>query len=239
MAFRPRSDNAEPSEERERGSVRPGTITRLAPQRRAPRRFLVEIDGHSGLTLAEELVVEAGLHEGEYLDEATITALLGRDETARATEAALVFLSYRPRSEREVRDRLRRGGYQPPVIDEVIGRLHGWRYLDDADFARRWVEGRTAQRPRGRRLLQQELWQKGVDREIAREAIEEAELDEESAAEELARKRIAAYGQEDPAVIRRRVGAYLARRGYGFDVVRAALDKAMGEPEEPEIFPDA
>jgi regulatory protein len=239
MPFPAHTDDAEPPEEGERGSIRPGTITRLAPQRRAAGRYLVEIDGRSGLTLAEELVAEAGLHEGEYLDEATIASLLGRDETARATEAALVFLSYRPRSEREVRDRLRRGGYQPPVIDAVIGRLHGWHYLDDADFARRWVEGRTAQRPRGRRLLQQELWQKGVDREIAREAIEEADLDEEGAAEELAKKRIATYGQEDPAVIRRRVGAYLARRGYGFDIVRAALDRAMGEPEEPESIPDS
>jgi regulatory protein len=216
-------------------AIEPGTITRVAPLRRAKGRFAVDIDGRSGLTVSEEVLARAGLGVGDALDAEAIASLLAADGIARATEAALAFLAYRPRSEREVRDRLRRGAFGAEAIDQVIARLYEWRYLDDADFARRWVENRAAQRPRGRRLLQQELRRKGIDTETAREVIEEADLDETAAAEALARRRAAAYTGEDPVVIRRRLGAYLARRGYGYDVVRAALDRALGGEEDDEI----
>lgn len=212
--------------------VQPGTVTRIAEQRRKRGRVWVEIDGRSGLSLAADVVARAGLGVGDALDEAAILTLRAAEEVARATETALAFLAYRHRSEREVRDRLRRGGFDPDTSDQVVARLYEWRYLDDADFARRWVESRTGEKPRGRRLLQQELWQKGVDRETAREAIDDADLDEAAAAEALARARLPTYAGDDPAVVRRRLGAYLARRGYGYDVVRGALERAMGEEED-------
>jgi regulatory protein len=204
----------------------------LLPTRRDPDRISVDLDGAFAFALPAQLVSDERLEVGDSLDEERVTALLAADETARATEAALVFLAYRPRSEREVRDRLRRSGYDPSVIDQVITRLHDWRYLDDTDFARRWVENRATHRPRGTRLLQQELRQKGIDRETAREVIAEAELDEAADAEALARRRLPAYAGDDPASIRRRLGAYLARRGYGYDVIRIALERAMGEDDE-------
>jgi regulatory protein len=136
-----------------------------------------------------------------------------------------------------VRDRLRRGGYEPDAIEHAIARLHEWRYLDDADFARRWVENRTAHRPRGRRLLQQELRHKGIDGETARDVIDEADLDEAGAAEALARRRLPSYAGDEPAAIRRRLGAYLARRGYGYDVIRTALDRALGEADDMDDVP--
>jgi regulatory protein len=221
----------------EMADIRPGTITRIAPQRRAQNRFNIEIDGRYGFSLAEDVLVRAGLATGDSLDESAIAELLAGDERARATEAALAFLAYRPRSEKEVRDRLRRSQFSQDAIDHVISRLHEWHYLDDADFARRWVENRATHRPRGSRLLQQELRQKGIDRETARDAIAEAELDETAAAEQLARGRASAYAGEDPAVMRRRLGAYLARRGYSYDVVRVALERALGEPEESDESP--
>lgn len=217
-------------------SVQTGRITGLKATRRDPHRIGVSLDGTFAFTLPEELIAQERLEIGDHLDESRVESLLSGDQVARATASALTFLAYRPRSEREVWDRLRRGGYAQDAIDQVVQKLHGWHYLDDADFARRWVEGRTAQKPRGARLLQQELRQKGIDAETAREVIAEADLDELAAAEALARKRLTSYSGEDAAVTRRRVGAYLARRGYGFDVVRAALDRAMGEPEgdDPE-----
>jgi regulatory protein len=212
--------------------ILPGAITRIGPQRRARGRYAVEIDGRAGLTLGEEVLVRAGIGVGDQLDAQTIARLLAEDEAARATETALAFVAYRPRSEREVRDRLRRGGYGQDAADHAIARLLDWRYLDDEEFARRWIENRSTHRPRGRRLLQQELRRKGIAAETAREAVAEADLDEAAAAETLARRRLASYAGEDPAVVRRRLGDYLVRRGYGYDVVRAAVDRVMGEPDE-------
>ena len=213
---------------------RAGQITALRPTKRDPDRIAVDLDGSFAFALPAQLVVDERLDIGDTLDANRVSGLLASDQASRATEAALVFLAYRPRSEKEVRDRLRRAGYEQDAIEQTISRLHEWRYLDDADFARRWVENRTAHRPRGKRLLQQELRHKGIDSETVREVIDDADLDETGAAEALARRRLPAYAGDDLVAVRRRLGAYLARRGYGYDVVRVALDRALGEEDEGE-----
>jgi regulatory protein len=218
-------------------TIRAGRVTALRPTKRDPDRIAVDLDGSFAFALPATLVGDERIEVGDLLDVDRVTALLAADQASRATEAALVFLSYRPRSEKEVRDRLRRGGYEPDAIEHAIGRLHEWRYLDDADFARRWVENRTAHRPRGKRLLQQELRHKGIDGEIARDAIDDADLDETGAAEALARRRLPSYAGDELAAIRRRLGAYLARRGYGYDVIRIALDRALGEADDMDDVP--
>ena len=218
-------------------TVRAGRVTALRPTKRDPDRIAVDLDGLFAFALPATLVGDERIEVGDLLDVDRVTALLAADEASRATEVALVFLSYRPRSEKEVRDRLRRGGYEPDAIEHAIGRLHEWRYLDDADFARRWVENRTAHRPRGKRLLQQELRHKGIDGEIARDAIDDADLDETGAAEALARRRLPSHAGDEPAAIRRRLGAYLARRGYGYDVIRISLDRALGEADDVDAVP--
>jgi regulatory protein len=211
--------------------ITPGVITRLTPLRRLPGRFSVEIDGRSGLTLAEEVLLRSGLQVGDVIDAEALAAVTDQDILARATESALVYLAYRPRTEQEVRTRLRRAGHAPEVIAQVMAKLHEWRYLDDVDFARRWVESRTAQKPRGKRLLQQELRQKGVAAETAREVIADAGVDEAAAAEALARKRLASYAGDDPQAVRRKLSAYLARRGYGYDIVRGAIERVLVEED--------
>lgn len=224
---------AEPDEDSEgQNTFRTGRITRLAPTRRDPNRVSVDLDGSFAFALPADLVTSKHLEVGDVLDSSRVTQLLADDERARATDAALTFLSYRARSEREVRDRLRRGRYSQEAIDHAISRLRDWRYLDDEDFARRWVENRSAHRPRGRRLLQQELRQKGIDSETVRDVIDESDLDEVAAATALARQRVPSYRGQDPLTVRRRIGGYLARRGYGFDVVRTALNTALGETDD-------
>ncbi len=218
-------------------TLRAGRVTALRPTKRDPDRIAVDLDGSFAFALPATLVDDERIDVGDMLDVDRVTTLLAADQASRATEAALVFLGYRPRSEKEVRDRLRRGGYEQGAIEHAIARLHEWRYLDDADFARRWVENRAAHRPRGNRLLQQELRHKAINSETARDAIDEVDLDETGAAEALARRRIPAYAGDEPAAIRRRLGAYLARRGYGYDVIRAALDRALGESEDLDDVP--
>ena len=211
-----------------------GRVTDLAAQARDPERVNVFLDGAFAFGLGREVALREGLRIGDALDPARIAALRAADDVAKATSSALGLLARRPRSEREVRDRLRQKGYAPEAIDAAVARLEGWRYLDDADFARYWVENRAAHQPRGRRLLEQELRHKGVDREVVRETIAAAELDETTAALELARKKLRAYAGEEPAVVRRRLGAYLARRGYGWDVARPVLDRLLGESEDAD-----
>ena len=227
----------EPDEAGCTGTVGGGCVTAISTQRDQDR-VNIFLDGAFAFGLPADLVAMAGLAVGEELSEERVAALLVQDEVARATSAALVFLGYRPRSEREVRDRLRQKGYGPAAIAGAIARLEGWHYLDDADFARRWVENRTTHRPRGRRLLEQELRHKGIDPETAREVIADAEVDETGAALELARAKLRAHAGEEPVVIRRKLGAFLGRRGYGYDTIRPVLDQLLGEGEEDKPEPD-
>lgn len=219
-------------------ALRGGQITALAPTRRDPDRIAVDLNGAFAFALPADLVASEHLEVGVVLDVPRVERLLADEERARATDAALTFLSYRARSEREVRDRLRRGRYSQEAINHAVSRLHDWHYLDDEDFARRWVENRATHRPRGRRLLQQELRQKGIASETVRDVIDESELDEVAAATALARQRAISYRGQDSLTVRRRLGGYLARRGYGFDVVRVALNAALGESDD-DVAEDA
>lgn len=224
--------------QRSAANIAPGPVTAITARKRERGRFLIAIGGAPAFTLSEETLFRAGIQIGDELDSAAIGRLLADDDIARATEAALHFLAYRARSEQEVRNRLKRGAFAPEAIDATIVKLNEWRYLDDADFARRWVESRAHGKPRGQRLLQQELRQKGIDAETSKQVIAEADLDEVAAATDLARKRLDAMAGEDPAAIKRKISAYLARRGYGFDVVRKALEQATGEPAEEDDIVD-
>ncbi len=210
-----------------------GRVTEISSQR-DPDRVNVFLDGAFAFGLDREVAELEMLAVGDDLDAERIARLRAADDVARATTAALGLLARRPRSERELRDRLRHKGHAPSAIDAAVTKLEGWRYLDDADFARYWVENRAANQPRGRRLLEQELRLKGVDRETVRETIAAAELDEAAAALELGRAKLRSYAGQEPAVVRRRLAGFLARRGYGFDVFRPVLDRLLGETEGEE-----
>ena len=217
-----------------------GRITAIEQQERNPERVSVFLDERFAFGLGAAQALAEGLRIGDELSEERVATLRALDEVGRATDAALRLLALRPRSVREVSDRLRLRGFAPEAIDAAVEKLEGWRYVDDADFARFWVENRERHKPRGRRLLEQELRRKGVDREIVREAIDAAELDETGSALELGRAKLRTYAGLEPPVVRRRLGGYLARRGYDVETVRRVLARLIDEDgERPDHEPEA
>lgn len=209
--------------ERPQPQIVGGRITRIAPQR-DPARVSLYLDGRFVLGIGTAIMEERGLRVGQDLTAAEVGALCERDELGKAVDKALAFLTSRPRSIREVRDRLKEKEIPPATIDAVMARLEGWGYIGDEGFARYWVENRTANQPRGKRLLRQELWLKGVERETVDQVLEEAELNEDVAALGLARKRLGQLRALDEQTQRRRLGAFLQRRGYDWPTVKHALD---------------
>jgi regulatory protein len=214
--------------------VDPGVITRIVATQRDPERVSVFIDEKFAFALPAILVLERGLKRGDALDEDTVRGLEAIAVAEKATEAALNFVSYRPRSEREVRDRLRQRAYPSAAIDYAIDKMRGWRYLDDKGFAEFWVGNRVEHSPRGRRALASELRAKGVDRDVVDEVLDTVDLDEEAAALELARKRLPSLANLDPQVRQRRLSDYLARRGYGWDVVGPVLRRLLDDKDDDD-----
>jgi regulatory protein len=134
-------------------------------------------------------------------------------------EACLRFLEARARSAAEVRRRLLLHGYRADLVEGAIERLTELGMIDDAAFARAWVESRDRARPRGERALRQELARKGIDRAVADETLEERDLErpdaDAAAAQRLLARHAAALARvPDPRARRQRAYALLARNGF-------------------------
>lgn len=156
-------------------------------------------------------------------------------------DKALELLSFRARSESELERRLRRAGHPPSTVSPVLERCRKLGYLNDRDFALAHVRDRLRLKPKGRRALRSELYRKGVDRELAEEAIDagfaEFGIDEADVARRVALKRARALGRLEVEVARRRLTGYLARRGFPPPVVREAVEATLPERDGPSGSP--
>lgn len=226
---RPRRTIAPDEMEAERPEPQPGTVTAIQGQVRDPDRVSVFIDGTFALGIARDVADAFGLYKDQVLDESLLADLVARNQVHQATSAALNFLAYRPRSEGEIRRKLQQRSFHDSTIEQVLVKLRDLHYVNDEDFARRWIENRNAHRPRGARLLAQELKSKGIQPDIMAEALGEAGLDEAADALALARQRSRQLHDLDQQVRERRLTGFLARRGYGFDVIRATLEALREE----------
>jgi len=202
-----------------------GTITALKIQKRNPRRVNVFLDSHYAFGLAA--IEAARLQRGQVLSDGDIERLKERDSFEKAHDRALRFLSYRPRSEAEVRRYLQGKAVSPAVEEEVIERLTRANLLDDLDFARYWVENRVSFNPRGLRMLRYELRQKGLSDEIIAQAL--TDLDEEEGAYQVALRRGRRLAHLDKVSFRKKLSAHLLRRGFPYEVVNPTVERAWQE----------
>jgi regulatory protein len=200
-----------------------GTITALRFQKRNKDRVNVHLDGRFAFGLAA--IEAARLKVGQVLSDADIARLQKKDEIERAYERALNFLSYRPRSEAEVRRNLRKKNLEEDVIDAVIERLTRAGLLDDREFARYWVENRLQFKPRGARALRQELWEKGVPDPIISETLES--VDENKAARRVAEDGARRMAHLQPDDFCRKLSAYMARRGFSYAVIKPLVEEML------------
>lgn len=205
-------------------------ITTLQPQTRNPERVNLHVDGAFRLALAAEIAYGAHLHVGDEISEATLRELETRDQAWKAREAALVLLSFRPRTAAELRRRLVRKEFPEEVVDTCVASLVDQGFVDDGAFAETFVRDRVRLRPKGKHRLVQELRAKGVDADEAQEAISEVFEREDVSEAELARAAAAKWrpraGEERPKA-RARLHAFLARRGFGGDAIREVMDEVL------------
>jgi regulatory protein len=214
-----------------------GTVTRVSPQQATAERMNIYLDDRFAFSMSVRALAEHPVSVGDRLGEADIARLRDADEPDRAVASALNLLTHRGRSERELRQRLKMKGYTADAIDAAIRRVTDWGYLDDERFATAWVEQRQAGKPRSRRALANELREKGVAREIVETTLEEAEIDEVADARRLAADKWRKDQELDLDKRRQRAAAFLARRGYGWEVAKQVLDElARDEGETDDDF---
>jgi regulatory protein len=186
------------------------------------RRYNIFVDGEFALALEPDVLATSGLGVDQPVTAERLRELAVADLRKRALDGALRFLAARPRSEAEVRTRLTRRGLPHDIIVDTLARLREIGYVDDAEFARFWVEGRSGANPRGRYVVQRELRAKGVAQETAETAMEA--LTEEHSARKAAHKKLRSLSGLDYPDFRNRLTGYLVRRGFGYEVVKQTVN---------------
>jgi regulatory protein len=212
--------------------MKSGTITALRAQAKDPKRVNVFVNGEFAIGVSLATISRAGLYVGKQLSAEEYARLEQFESGDKAYLAALRFLNARPRSSAELRERLARKEFAPEAIDAALARLGELGLVDDRAFARFWVENRQVFRPRGAGALRDELRRKGVASGTIADVLSDAELagDEAEKAMVLARAALRKYADSaDRQSFARRMGGYLQRRGFGFEVIRPIVDQLWAE----------
>lgn len=151
-------------------------------------------------------------------------------DEASAKRCALRLIKFRPRSEQEVRDKLKLKDFDPATIDQVVGSLKNSRIIDDALFAKLWIQGRI-KKPLGFSRLRLELRQKGVEGRVIEEALKAARAgyDEETVIRGIVQSKAVRLKGLPEDKMKARIFGYLVRRGFSRERVVETLMEELGQ----------
>lgn len=211
-------------------------ITAIVASPRAQGRFDVVVNGQRLATLSLEVIERLALRVG--LPVATLREAIEHEAAALHTyDRALSLLAARSRSARELEVSLIRKGEEPANVRNAILRLSDAGIVDDASYARQFARSKILGAGHSARRLRRQLASKGVAREIADDAVGEVIADENVDETKLilaaARKKLRTLGGLDPETRRRRLFAFLARRGFEMTAIRSVCEGLRDEVNAP------
>ncbi len=167
----------------------------------------------------DETLVLKGIKVGSLFDESEISDIMETREWRACFAAALNYLSFKSQSAKNLFDKLTKK-FSKEVAAKVIAKLLEERLLDDREYARNLVDY-YIQKGFGKKRIENELYKKGVSRDISKEVLEDIEVDEKEAIRELVeRKYINKLGEKNG---RAKVFAALARAGYSYSEINCVL----------------
>jgi regulatory protein len=149
----------------------------------------------------------------------------------KAKNNAYSLLRSRPRSESELRQRLKIKGYGSEIIEAIVCDLKRVGEIDDAKFARLWVESRMHQNPMGDIVLRRELQEKGISDSTIEATLADkaAHYDEFKVASILAKERFRQFAKLDKKKALKRLYDFLLRRGFAFDTVQRIVGEIVND----------
>ncbi|MBS3787225.1 regulatory protein RecX [Candidatus Bipolaricaulota bacterium] len=154
----------------------------------------------------------------------------GREEELEDARSYLrLLLKYRPRTEEELRERLRKKDYSPEVVEDVVDWALKKDLVDDELFAEYFVEDRLQNKPKGRSGIYKELLDHGVEKSVAKDVLDKkiSSRTEEGRCRELARKRLSKYGDDDVKAKYRKTLGFLERRGFSKGLANSVLKEIL------------
>lgn len=210
-------------------------ITAIERQKTHPKRVNIHCDGEFILGVHEDVLANLGLRKGDVLDDKDFKELQAAEELNLAKEKAFRFLSYRRRSEKELRAKLLELEFLPDIVSSLTEQLRKLGFVNDRAYAESFLHDALMKKPSGTRLLRMQLRLRGISKDIVDEILKEklgTEI-EFSLAREAASKHMRRYSVSRKKYERqkqeKRLADFLTRRGFAWDAVAPILK---------EFFPD-
>ncbi|MDN4527576.1 recombination regulator RecX [Fictibacillus fluitans] len=219
-------------------------ITKITTQKKNTDRFNIYIDQGKGeeygFSVDTDILIKYKLKKGLEIDTEELRNVLYEDEIKKGFNTSLQFLSFRMRSEKEVRDHLKKKEFEDNAIEEVIKRLLEYKYLDDTDFANTFVRSRKNTTSKGAGVITRELSQKGISQPVIEKALNEFPLNEQiESAASFAQKKANQNKSLSSNERRNKISQQLLQKGYSWDVIQEALqdiDMESSRDEEMEAL---
>lgn len=203
------------------------TITKIEQQKRNQHRFNVYLDDAYAFGISEDVYVRYHklLSVGKEISLDHLEQVVFAEEIQKVLDSAWRLLSFRPRSEKELINRLKQKGYEEKWIEEAIQKLKDYRYINDESFARSFASDRLNIKKIGSNGLKYELKQKGISSEIIEEVLDDL-VDEEKEFEqgvELCEKKLKTLKETEPFKKKQKLLQFLVRKGYSFDTAKQVV----------------
>lgn len=194
-------------------------ITDIKQQVKTQGRYSIFVDGKFSFGLGETALMQSGIRVGKELSNEELADLKDTSRTDKAYNQALGMIARRARSEWEMREYLKRKDYDPELVDSLIERLYASKWLDDTEFARRWVDNRRLLKATSKRRLTQELKAKRVSDDIIANVLADDQTDELDVLRNLIERKQKQSRYQDS----QKLTAYLLRQGFNYDDIKSAL----------------
>ncbi len=203
-------------------------ITKVERQKKSDHRYIIHFGAYN-MTVHEDVMIKYRMITGNSFMKADLVEIVVADERQRAYVEGLRYLERKPRTAMEMTRRLRQKEIGETIIAEVVQPLQEERLLDDPLYAKQWAEQRIANQRKGKMWIRQELREKGIDKTLISEALENItpEQELESALETGRKKWNLIRGEASDK--RRKTGAFLMRRGFSGDMVRQVINTLLAE----------
>ena len=205
-------------------------ITALARGKRQNKRVNVFLDGKFSFSLKLDTAVQEGLKIGQQLSDDKLASLTKTDNFQRCLDAAMRYLNYRPRSEAELTTRLHQRSFPEEDINNVTRRLKELGLVDDIAFIRFWKDSRDSFSPRSQWLIKTELQRKGVNAEVIENVT--ADSNDYDSAYRAALSKAKHLASLDYQTFRHRLGDFLKRRGFSYEVIKETINRTWHEYQE-------
>ncbi|HTR81621.1 MAG TPA: RecX family transcriptional regulator [Bacteroidota bacterium] len=203
-------------------------ITKIENQKKRPSRKSVFIDGAFAFGVSDEVLLRHSLRQGDEVNQETVDRIVHSEDEEEAKQKAFRFLGIRPRSKKEIRDYLSKKSFAGDVVEHTVAKLESLKMLDDLEFSRMVCRDMLLRKPAGEKMLRQQLFKKGVPKELADTVVAEFSTPEAElmmavqAAERQSAKFERSSKKLDGALLKKKILDYLMRRGFDFDTAMNA-----------------